>query len=158
MRDTHGTYAAMFNRKYGFTGHLWQARFYSCVLDDEHLAHCARYVERNPVRAGMVARSRKLSVVQRGPHLPGQHDRYLDEGLPLIGVIQDWPAWLAGNESEEAIQKIREATATGRACGSEDFIPRLESQSGRSLRPLKRGRRPRPDAAQDRDSPFPAGW
>jgi putative transposase len=52
MRDTHGTYAVMFNRKYGFSGHLWQARFYSCILDDAHLWHAVRYVERNPVRAG----------------------------------------------------------------------------------------------------------
>ena len=57
MRDTHGAYATMFNRKYGFTEHLWQARFYSCVLDDEHLRHAVRYVERSPVRAGMVVRA-----------------------------------------------------------------------------------------------------
>src|SRR6185369_519589 len=37
MRDTHAAYASQFNRKYGFSGHLWQARFYSCVLDDQHL-------------------------------------------------------------------------------------------------------------------------
>jgi putative transposase len=57
MRDIHGAYASMFNRKYRITGHLWQTRFYSCVLDHEHLAHAVRYVERNPVRAGMVLRA-----------------------------------------------------------------------------------------------------
>jgi len=42
MRDTHSAYASAFNRKYQFTGHLWQARFYSCVLDDAHLTHAVR--------------------------------------------------------------------------------------------------------------------
>jgi len=36
------------------SGHLWQGRFYSCILDDSHLFTAGRYVERNPVRAGIV--------------------------------------------------------------------------------------------------------
>ena len=117
LRDTHGTYASMFNRKYGFTGHLWQARFYSCVLDDEHLWHAVRYVERNPVRAGMVARAEDYPWSGAGPHVLGEADRYLDPGLPLIDVIEDWSAWLSGDDEDEAVRAIREATATGRARG-----------------------------------------
>ena len=158
MRDTHGTYASMFNRKYGLKGHLWQARFYSCVLDDAHLYHAVRYVECNPVRAGMVARAEDYPWSSALPHVLGQQDRYLDDGLPLLGVIKDWSSWLAGNESEADIQKIREATATGRVCGSEDFIKRLESQSGRLLRPMKRGRKYRADRGKDQgDSIVPTG-
>jgi putative transposase len=37
-------------------GHLWQGRYYSCILDNAHLLAALRYVERNPVRASMVAK------------------------------------------------------------------------------------------------------
>jgi len=69
MRDTHGAYASMFNRKYRSTGHLWQARFYSSVLDDEHLGHAIRYVEHNPVRAGMAHRAEDYPWSSAGPHV-----------------------------------------------------------------------------------------
>ena len=51
FRRAHSSYAAEFNEKYGFSGHLWQARCYSCLLDEGHTIAAVRYVERNPVRA-----------------------------------------------------------------------------------------------------------
>ena len=53
----HGVYATKFNDKYSKSGHLWQARPFSCVLDESHAWAALRYVERNPVRAGMTARA-----------------------------------------------------------------------------------------------------
>jgi putative transposase len=159
LRDTHGAYATLFNRKYGFSGHLWQARFYSCVLDDEHLEHAVRYVECNPVRAGMVDRAEDYPFSSAGPHVCGVEDRYVDSGLPLVGVIQDWSAWLAGEPDENAVCVIREATATGRACGSEEFVRGVEEYSGRCLRPQKRGRKPRPiTSEEENDVMLPLGW
>jgi len=159
LRDTHGAYASMFNRKYGFAGHLWQARFYSCVLYENYLWHSVRYVERNPVRAGIVVRAQDYPSSAAGPHVLGEEDRYLDAGLPLIDIIEDWSAWLAGDEQAEVLGVIREATATGRACGSEDFIRQLESQAGRPLRRQKRGRKPRPTVSPEPDQlVLPHGW
>ena len=140
--DTHATYASMFNRKYGLTGHLWQARFYSSVLDDGHLFHAVRYVERNPVRASLVARAEQYPWSSALPHVLGEDDRYLDPGLPLIKVIENWSEWLASTDEEKPIEAIRNATSTGRVCGSEDFIDRLEIVHGYSLRKKKRGRKP----------------
>ena len=54
LRDTHGPYASYFNRRYGFCGHLWQARFHSSPMDDAHFWAAVRYVENNPVRSRMV--------------------------------------------------------------------------------------------------------
>ena len=53
----HGVYATEFNKEYRKSGHLWQARPFSCVLDEAHAWAALRYVERNPVRAGMVPRA-----------------------------------------------------------------------------------------------------
>jgi len=57
----HMKYAQYFNKKRNRKGHLWQGRFYSCVLDDSHLIAAARYIERNPVRAGLVSKPRERS-------------------------------------------------------------------------------------------------
>ena len=54
MRRVHGRYAQYYNTRWGRTGHLWQNRFFSCILGIEHLWAALAYVERNPVRAGMV--------------------------------------------------------------------------------------------------------
>jgi len=149
----------MFNRKYCFSGHLSQARFYSCVLDDEHLGHAVRYVERNPVRANMVQRAEDYPWSSAGPHVLRENDRYLDEGLPLRDSIPDWSAWLTGHEDPETIQRIRLATATGRVCGSQDFITQLESQTHRLLRAKPRGRKPHDDGADNTHDPLlPLGW
>jgi putative transposase len=159
LRDTHSTYASLFNRKYGYSGHLWQGRFYSCLLDSEHLEHAIRYVECNPVRAGMVDRAEDYPWSSAGPHVLTSEDRYLDDGLSLIAGIKDWAAWLAGKPNGESIRAIREATATGRACGSEDFIQRMENHSGRTLRPQKRGRKPQATIVDETgQNVLPRGW
>jgi len=49
------TYALFYQRRYGYHGHLWQGRFKSLLIDrDSYLLECGRYVELNPVRAGLV--------------------------------------------------------------------------------------------------------
>src|SRR5215831_9314990 len=54
LKHTHGRYAAYWNARQCCSGHVWQGRFYSCPLDDAHLWTALRYVELNPVRAGVV--------------------------------------------------------------------------------------------------------
>ena len=59
FRRAHSIYALQFNRKHGFSGYLWQDRFYSCPLDERHMWAAVRYVERNPVRAVLASPSRR---------------------------------------------------------------------------------------------------
>ena len=54
FNTVHMRYSQYINRKRGVKGHLWQGRFYSCILDDAHLYRAIRYVENNPVRAKIV--------------------------------------------------------------------------------------------------------
>ena len=54
MRDLAGCYAGYFNRRHGRSGTLWEGRFGSCVVDSPlYVLGCYRYIELNPVRAGM---------------------------------------------------------------------------------------------------------
>ena len=54
LRCVHSRYANRINKKMGWTGHLWQCRYFACPLDGIHLPRAIRYVELNPVRANMV--------------------------------------------------------------------------------------------------------
>src|SRR5580765_1223961 len=55
LKQAHGRYASYWNARQSSSGHVWQGRFYSCPLDDSHLWKALRYVELNPVRAGLAA-------------------------------------------------------------------------------------------------------
>ena len=55
MRDLAGSYASYFNRRHGRSGTLWEGRFGSCLVDSAlYVLGTYRYVERNPIRAGMI--------------------------------------------------------------------------------------------------------
>ena len=52
--EAHRRYTLSINSREGWRGHLWQERFRSFVMDEPHLLMAARYIEMNPVRAGLV--------------------------------------------------------------------------------------------------------
>ena len=139
---THNDYARWFNVTQGQSGHLWQNRFFSCPLEDRHLWEALRYVELNPVRAHLVARPEEWRWSSAGAHL-GRPD---ESGLLSMESWREqyderrWREVLEmGVGAAELEQRIREATRTGRPFGSETFVERLEEQTGRRLRPQRRG-------------------
>jgi putative transposase len=142
FRDTHQTYAGWLNNRLGQSGHLWQGRFFSTVLDDSHLWAAVRYVERNPVRAGMVARAQDWLWSSAAAHCQGRVDELLSP-IAMPWPVPDWSAYLCEDEDETTIRMLRERTHTGRPCGTAGFVERLESLVGRLLRPRKRGPKPK---------------
>jgi putative transposase len=136
---SHGTYSKRFNKKYGFVGHLWQERPYSCVLDEAHFWNGVRYVEQNPVRARMIRDAADYPWSSAAAHCRDQHDSLLDVGTDLKSEIHDWASWL-GLPLDETTQKfIRESTFTGRPCGDEAFVKRMEETTERELSRKKPG-------------------
>ena len=143
LRDAHTVYAMHFNTRTKMTGHVWQGRFHSSPLDEAHLWAAVRYVERNPVRAGMVERAEDYKWSSARNHCGLGEDLLLSGDFPPPGVVEDWRAWLAEGDEEGAVGRIYQQTHTGRPCGSGEFIDHLESLAGRSLRPARRGRKAR---------------
>jgi len=141
FRDTHQAYSSWLNHKVGESGHLWQGRFYSCVLDDAHLWVAVRYVERNPVRAGLTARGEDWPWSSAAAHCGLRSDPLLSP-VEMPWPVPDWSAYL--RETDEAeLTPIRRQTMTGRPCGSKEFVAHLESLLGRILHPRKRGPKPK---------------
>jgi REP-associated tyrosine transposase len=84
--EAHRRYTADINRREGWRGHLWQGRFASYVMDDRYTLAAARYVELNPVRAGLVARAEDYLWSSARAHLLGRNDCLVNPlGLAVSG-------------------------------------------------------------------------
>ena len=148
IRDAHGNYAKYFNQVHGATGHLWEGRFYSSVLDSGHLRRAVRYVERNPVRAGITRRGEDYEWSSAQAHCRLRVDPLLTDPIPPGEWPRDWSSWLDEEVPAEETARVRRQTFLGRPLGTESFVVGLERQLGRRLRPRPRGR---PKREEDRE-------
>ncbi|MBU0600178.1 transposase [bacterium] len=140
FKQVHTRYSQYFNQRMRQKGHLWQGRFYSCPLDEVHLYTAVRYVERNPVRAGLVKTGEDYPWSSALSHVKGIKDRLLSEDMPLLKEIRDWSEYLSISEEDVVLKRIRDCTNTGYPAGNESFVMRLEGLAGRILMPKSRGR------------------
>lgn len=140
LRNLHTRHSNRINSERGWQGHLWQGRFFSCVLDDFHLAAAVRYVECNPVRAGLVKRAEEYLWSSAAAHCETGQDSLLSEELPLMKSVDDWALWLAQDSDHSTLQQLRSATEKGLPCGSKEFIEEIENILGRRLVGRSRGR------------------
>ncbi|NLO74147.1 MAG: transposase [candidate division WS1 bacterium] len=113
LRTVHSTHARHINQQHDWEGHLWQGRYFSCLLDEIHLGEALRYVERNPVRAGMVERASDYAWSSAAPHCGLRPDPVLASDLPLLDLVPDWRAWLEPRDDEQVVQRVRFFTARG---------------------------------------------
>jgi len=141
LAEAHRNYARMVNFRYDWRGHLWQERFHSFPMDENHLLAAVRYVELNPVRAGMVHAADEWPWSSARAHLHQQPDSLLERS-PLVDSITDWQAYLQNSSSEAALERLRRHTRTGRPLGDDNFLDCAELATGRELRPGRPGRRP----------------
>jgi len=131
--EAHREYTRLINQRHGWRGHLWQERFHSCVLDGHHLYATGRYVELNPVRAGLCERPEDWPWSSARAHLAGFDDRLVSV-RPFLEIAGDWRSYLDQDDVEDALEAIREHSRTGRPLGSESFVEGLEAITGRSLK------------------------
>ena len=136
--EAHRRYTRRVNFREGWRGHLWQGRFASYVLDEAHLMAAARYVELNPVRARLVRVRGEYLWSSAAAHIAGQNDD-LVKVAPLLGMVEDWSAFLAEETATEHVELLRLHERTGRPLGSDEFIGHLAKTIGRRLRRKRPG-------------------
>ncbi|HEX8956018.1 MAG TPA: transposase [Burkholderiaceae bacterium] len=153
-------YVPYFNRKYQRSGTLWQGRFKAGVIDAEHyLLLVCRYIETNPVRAGLVANAQDYAWSSYRHHIGSKPD-------PL--VTDHMIYWSLGNtpfQREAAYQQMAEQALTsselqlvgdsahkGWVLGSDIYKSELEKQINRQVGPGRRGR-PRKVVVSEAEKP-----
>ncbi len=129
-------YAQRINRESGWKGHLWQGRFFSSPLGDAYLWAVMRYVERNPVRAKIVAKAEAYPWSSAAAHCKLKDDTILSQKpdwKKQCEQIPDWSAGLAEGDDPQKLEMLRRNLEKGRPCGAEKFIRGLEKIAGRPV-------------------------
>jgi len=150
---TDWRYAQYVGRLHHRSGHLWQNRFFSCVLEGGHLVSALAYVDRNPVRAGMVRRPWDYAWSSARAHVEGRDPAgllHMTAWRRLAGKT-DWRSLLVREGDHDRIRGLRDHTRTGRPLGSDAFLAKLERALGHRLRSRPAGRpRKRPTGSARR--------
>jgi len=136
----HMQYSQYFNKKNERTGHLWQGRFFSCALDEKHLYSAIRYIENNPVRAKLVKKTGDWKWSSAKTHLNSSKSVVSLADVNKYIDVSNWSNYLAENEDQTLISKIKAHTLTGRPLGNKNFIKKLEKRFNTRLKAFPRGR------------------
>ena len=142
MKRTNQLYAQYVNRMHRRSGHLWQDRFFSCVLDQDHFQRALVYVERNPVRARLVRKAWRWRWSSAPAHCGMEKESDLLDIASWKKHISfaRWKRRLERPDDEKWISRLRLSTSRGRVLGSDAFIAKLERMLGRRIRPMPVGR------------------
>ena len=157
MRPLGQQYVQYINRRCKRSGTLWEGRYRSCLVDSaEYVFACHRYIELNPVRAGMAASaaayrwsSHNGNAGRMENKLLSPHPEYLalseTEGARLLAYRQLF------NQSDDPIflKAIREATNSGFPLVGERLKAQLAAE-GQCVEPSKPGPPPHPEENLDR--------
>jgi putative transposase len=153
MKHLGQRYVQYINRRYRRSGTLWEGRFRSCLAQHDHyVMTCYRYIEMNPVRAGMV--SHPAAYPWSGYHhnarghinnLITAHNDYLSLGNSGEQRMRVYRDMLNAVVSQEELEQIRKATNGNYVLGDKRFQQEIEYTLGRRVTPGKRGRPRRVD-------------
>lgn len=148
MQSVGRRYVRYFNREYRRSGTLWEGRFKSSLVQSEmYLLQCQRYIELNPVRAGMVLDPAEYSwssyqchALGKTIHMSTPHEEYLALGDSDSIRQSAYRELFRYHVDEELIKDIRLAVNKGMALGGEKFKDEIERLHNRRVRPARMGR------------------
>ena len=152
MQGLGRRYVPYVNQRYQRSGTLFEGRFKACVVSaEDYLLNCYRYIELNPVRAGMVTHPADYPWSSYRHHAMGQPDPIIQDHA-LFGALDGdaisrraaYAALLQAEPTAQMLADIRTATNRGQAMGDERFIEMINAALGRPRQP-NRGGRPRRD-------------
>jgi putative transposase len=157
MQSLGRRYVAHVNRRYGRTGTLWEGRYKSTILDSErYVLACHRYIEANPVRAGLAAAPQDYPWSSHCANAYGvfdpllaEHETYRALGAGPGARQSAYRALFAQELDPRLLDELRDATQRGWVPGSAAFRGAIEAALGRPAGPRRRGRPPKPAADRD---------
>jgi len=144
-------YVRYFNFRYRRTGTLYEGRFKSSIVQSRnYLLACQRYIELNPVRAGMVTDPAHYSWSSYRAHAFGRcvkmwspHGEYLALGTTERTRLNAYRALFRNELDRELVTKIRHAAHVGLALGNDRFKDEVERLTGQRQHHIKRGPKPK---------------
>lgn len=146
---THFRYAQYINRFHRRTGHVWQGRFGSCALDEDHFWTALRYVEQNSVRARMVGQAWEYEWSSAAAHVGEEGDQGLLDLAEWAKIMPsaDWRRALRRRVPKREGVFLWKNTYRGWPLAGDSTVAKFEKLLGRRLRPLPLGR---PQGSRDK--------
>jgi putative transposase len=149
-------YVRWLNNSFERTGTLWEGRYKSCLVEsDRYLLACYRYIELNPVRAGLVPDPGDHPWSSYRSNSTGLHDGivtphavYLELGADASARRERYRELVRAGLSEDELSLVRRYTNHQRALGSKDFQREVGAALGRPAGIGKAGRPARPKGAE----------
>ena len=150
MQNLGQRYAQYVNRAYRRTGTLWEGRFRSCIAESSHyVLACYRYIELNPVRAGMVGHPTEYPWSSHLANLGmvddpciSPHPEYLGLGQNAQSRRDAFRRLFDDTIQPMLVERIRESTNSGYPLASDSFLSRMNLPPERKLRRGRPGRPP----------------
>lgn len=151
MKDVGQRFAQYMNRKYSRVGSFWQGRFHSSLVDtDSYFLACQRYIEANPVRAGMVSHATHYSwssFAHNGCGVPSTlltpHPTYLSLGSDGDRRLAAYRSLCGVELDPQVVQSIRDALKGGFPFGSDRFVDEMALRTGARMARGRPGPRPK---------------
>ncbi len=148
MKRVTGRQTRYVNKLEKRTGSLWEGRFKSSLISaNEYLSACCRYIELNPLRAGMVAdpveyrwSSYASKALGKEDLVVDLHPSYLSLGDSVAERQKSYIEYVLGTVPDYEIQLIREALQRGQLTGSDRFRDEIEKKFGIRISNKKQGR------------------
>ena len=148
MQGLGRQYVRYFNSSYKRTGTLWEGRYKSCLVEeDSYLLHLYRYIELNPVRAGMVDEpsqyswsSYSINALGKKSSICTPHPLYMALAKEKSDREIAYRALFKNQVDGKLIDDIRQSVNKGMAIGSDLFKQEIEELTGRQMTEKKRGR------------------
>jgi len=128
LTNTHARQVRSLTKTIG-TGPLYQGRYKSFIIQkDEHFLTVLKYIERNPVRAGLVsvAEDWRWGSAWRRTHGSPKQKRLLADSL--VELPKNYRQWINASESPKEIEKIRMSVNKARPYGAEDWVKKTVEQ------------------------------
>ncbi|MES2770757.1 MAG: transposase [Pseudomonadota bacterium] len=140
-------YVRYYNDRYQRTGTLWEGRYKASLIDSEaYLLTCMRYLELNPVRAGMVEHpsaypwsSYRYNALGEENNLLTPHIEYQRLGSNTLAQQEAYRALFKDQLPEKTMDEIRTATHKAWVLGDDRFKQRIQEQTARRIGPSARG-------------------
>lgn len=145
MKQLNLSYFNYYKKQYDYCGHVWQGRYKSNIIEtDGHLLHCGKYVELNPVRAGIVSLPEEYAFSSYRHYAFGQPDALISDSPVFLGLAdtfekrrEQYITFVVENDIINPDKLVKQVFI-----GSKEFVIKLRQYYG-IREPNSKGGRPR---------------
>lgn len=147
MQRVGSQFVRYWNKRHRRSGTLWEGRFWSCIIDDDrYFLQCCRYIDMNPVEAGVVRQADEYEWSSHRHLALGIEDRLVVPHITYLALAptaelrhRAYSAYCRQETPAPALQEIRSATRAGSAAGGPRFVARIERLLARPVTRLSHG-------------------